>query len=54
MQVRVHENTPAVVHLTLPAPSEELSDEQLDAVAGGGTYSTAGTICATVSTLSTV
>jgi hypothetical protein len=39
--VRVHENTPAVVHLTLPPkPSDELSDEQLDAVAGGNTWST--------------
>jgi hypothetical protein len=36
MQVRVHENTAALVHLSLPPrPAEELSDEQLDAVAGG-------------------
>jgi hypothetical protein len=43
VEVRVHENTPAVVHLTLPPrPSEELSDEQLDAVAGGDTASSMG------------
>jgi hypothetical protein len=42
VEVRVHESTPTLVHLTLPpAPSEELSDEQLDAVAGGDTASTA-------------
>jgi hypothetical protein len=36
VEVRVHENTPAVFHLTLPPrPSDELSDEQLDAAAGG-------------------
>jgi hypothetical protein len=64
VEVRVHENTAAVFHLTLPPkPSEELSDEQLDAVAGGdtagslGTAGTAGTItgCALCfSTLGTV
>jgi hypothetical protein len=44
LEVRVHENTPKVFHLALPpAPSEELSDEQLDAVAGGDTASSAGT-----------
>jgi hypothetical protein len=44
VEVRVHENSPTVVHLTLPpAPAEELSDEQLDVVAGGDTASTAGT-----------
>ena len=37
-EVRVVENTDAVVHLTLPRPpAEELSDEQLEAVAGGDT-----------------
>jgi hypothetical protein len=44
MQVRVHENSAAVFHLTLPAkPWEEFSDEHLKAVVGGslgslGTY----------------
>ena len=59
--VEVHESTPATVHLALPpAPSEELSDEQLDAVAGGDCLGSAGsiacvsTICGmTVGTLST-
>ena len=45
VEVRVHENTATLVHLTLPpAPSDELSDEQLDAVAGGDTAATASTI----------
>jgi hypothetical protein len=44
VEVRVHENSPTVVHLTLPpAPGEELSDEQLDAVAGGDTTGSVGT-----------
>jgi hypothetical protein len=52
VEVRVHENSPTVFHLTLPPqPSEELSDEQLDAVAGGDSASTAGT-AGTVSTVS--
>jgi len=38
VEVRVVENTDAVVHLTLPRPpAEELSDEQLETVAGGDT-----------------
>src|SRR5262245_36680786 len=42
--IQVHENSENVVHLTLPAkPSEELSDEQLDAVAGGATGGSVGT-----------
>jgi hypothetical protein len=42
--VEVHENTPTAVHLTLPPkPSEELSDEQLDQVAGGDTWGCAST-----------
>jgi hypothetical protein len=42
--VRVHENTPTVVHLALPPrPSDELSDEQLDVVAGGDTAGSGGT-----------
>jgi hypothetical protein len=45
VEVRVHENTPTLVHLTLPPkPSDELSDEQLDGVAGGDTASTAGSV----------
>jgi hypothetical protein len=45
IEVRVHENSPRLVHLTLPpAPAEELSDEQLDAVAGGDSTSTAGSV----------
>ena len=59
--VRVHESTPTLVHLALPPkPSDELSDEQLDAVAGGntnGTFSSAfsvGTLGGTLGTLSTV
>ena len=45
VEVRVHEQTPTVVHLTLPPqPAEELSDEQLDAVAAGSCLGTAGTI----------
>jgi len=47
VEVRAVENTDRVLYLTLPpAPSDELSDEQLDAVAGGdcaGTASTVGT-----------
>ena len=37
LEVRVVENTPTLVHVVLPArPAEaELSDEQLEAVAGG-------------------
>jgi hypothetical protein len=44
-EVRVHESTPTLAHLALPPrPGDELSDEQLDAVAGGDTTSTAGSI----------
>jgi len=44
-ELRVVANTPNVVYLTLPAqPSEELSDEALEAVAGGSCAGTAGTI----------
>jgi hypothetical protein len=36
IEVRVHENTASVFHLTLPPqPGEELSDDQLDGMAGG-------------------
>ena len=34
-EVRLVENTDKVVHLTLPAKPDQLSDEQLDQVAGG-------------------
>ena len=48
--VRVHESTPTLIHLALPPrPTDELSDEQLDAVAGGDTASTAGTFGSTSS-----
>jgi hypothetical protein len=51
VEVRAVENTDQVLYLALPPqPSEELSDEQLDAVAGGTTAGSAGT----ASTLSSV
>jgi hypothetical protein len=58
VELRVHENDAAVVHLTLPpAPGEELSDEQLDAVAGGdeavSTVSSLGTLSCPASTAGT-
>jgi len=34
-QVRVVENTDQVIHMVLPQKPREMSDEQLDAVAGG-------------------
>jgi hypothetical protein len=58
VEVRVHENTDWVLHLTLPPPpGDELSDEQLDAVAGGDTTSSAGsgsTLSCPAATLSTI
>ena len=41
VEIRVVENTPEVLHLTLPpasssADSDDLSDEQLEAASGGG------------------
>jgi hypothetical protein len=43
VEVRAVENTDRVLYLTLPPrPSDELSDEQLDAVAGGDCAGTAG------------
>jgi len=58
VEVRAVENTDRVLYLALPpAPSDELSDEQLDAVAGGDTASTggtAGTVASFTSTLSSV
>jgi hypothetical protein len=44
-EVRVVENSDQVLCLTLPTkPAEELSDEQLDAVAGGDTVGTVGSL----------
>ena len=34
--IRVHEDSPSVRNIVLPAKPDELSDEQLDMVAGGG------------------
>jgi hypothetical protein len=48
VELCVYEDSATLVHLTLPpAPSDELSDEQLDAVAGGDTASTVS--CPTLS-----
>ena len=45
MELRVVENTDDVMYLTLPVkPSEELSDDMLEAVAGGSTAGTASTL----------
>jgi hypothetical protein len=53
VEVRVHENTPTVVHLALPPrPGEELSDEQLDAIAGGVTDATYSTMAGPYTLLS--
>ena len=60
--VEVHENTPTTLHLALPPkPTDELSDEQLDTVAGGAlstagtafSVSSVGTCIATLSCMST-
>ncbi len=58
-EVRVVENTDQIFYLVLPPkPTDEISDEQLEAVAGGAcdSYSRLSTLaCATVpSTISTV
>jgi hypothetical protein len=43
--VQVHENTPTVLHMALPPkPTEDLSDEQLDALSGGSTVGSAGSL----------
>jgi Nitrile hydratase, alpha chain len=45
VEIRAVENTASVVYLALPAkPSEELSDDALEAVAGGSTAGSAGTV----------
>ena len=55
VEVRVHENSAVLFHLTLPPkPTDELSDEQLDAVAGGDSASTAGSVATVGSIGSTV
>lgn len=46
VDLKVVENSDKVVHLTLPAkPSGDLSDEQLDEVAGGWIGSVCGNAC---------
>ncbi len=59
VELRAVENTAQVMYLTLPPkPSEELSDEQLNQVAGGltagssGSFSTFGTVGSTISSAS--
>jgi hypothetical protein len=53
VELRAVENTPQVIYLTLPAqPSEELSDDALEAVSGGACAGTAGT-AGTLGTAST-
>ncbi len=61
VELRAVENTDKVLYLALPPkPSAELSDEQLDQVAGGDTVSTAGcygsvsSLGSTVGTLGTI
>lgn len=45
VEVRVVENTANIVYLVLPPqPSEEISDEQLEQVAGGNTLGSAGSV----------
>ena len=44
MQIQVLEQSPQVTYLVLPSESGVLSDEQLDAVAGGGDEQ-AGCLC---------
>ena len=60
VEIRAVENTDKVLYLMLPPkPGVELSDEQLDQVAGGDTAGTAttlmcaGSICTCASTLGT-
>jgi hypothetical protein len=58
IELRVVENTDDVVYLTLPPePSEDLSDEMLEAAAGGsclgssGTAMCVGSVCGTIGTM---
>jgi hypothetical protein len=45
LQFRILENTENLTYITLPAPpSEELSDDALEAVAGGSTAGSASTV----------
>ena len=58
VELRVVENTESVTYITLPAaPSEDLSDDALEAVAGGstaGSASTAGTVSSFMGTLGSI
>jgi hypothetical protein len=55
VEIRAVENTDNVVYLALPPkPKEELSDEALEAVAGGATAGSAGTVSTLGSALSCV
>ena len=61
VELRAVENTDSVMYLTLPPkPSEDLSDEQLNQLARGGTASstgtagTFGTLCGTIMTVGSV
>jgi hypothetical protein len=45
VQIRIVENTDTVTYVTLPAPpSEEISDDALEAVAGGSTAGSGGSV----------
>jgi hypothetical protein len=55
VEVRVHQSTPTLVHLVLPPrPAEELSDEQLDAVAGGDTAASRSTQSTELTTVASI
>lgn len=55
IEVRAVESTDSVLYLNLPPrPSDELSDEQLDQVAGGSTLSTASSLFSCLLTLSSL
>lgn len=45
VEIRIVENTDSVTYVTLPAPpSEELTDDALEAVAGGSTAGSGGSV----------